>query len=90
MSGIFGYINYKVNRKRDYILKILFNALHRLEYYGYDSAGVSIDVVPVAHQHCNINENISSTPLPFPMVFRMSGNVDNLIKFVYEVWLISW
>lgn len=31
-SGIFGYINYLVEKDRDYILKTLVNGLARLEY----------------------------------------------------------
>jgi glutamine---fructose-6-phosphate transaminase (isomerizing) len=42
-SGIFGYINYLVDRDRKYILDTLVNGLSRLEYRGYDSAGLCID-----------------------------------------------
>ena len=43
MCGIFAYLNYDVNRDRRYILQVLFNGLSRLEYRGYDSAGIAID-----------------------------------------------
>ena len=43
MCGIFGYYNYKVTRDRKAILEFLFTGLRRLEYRGYDSAGISID-----------------------------------------------
>ncbi|CBX90231.1 hypothetical protein LEMA_uP063570.1 [Plenodomus lingam JN3] len=39
MCGIFGYINYLVEKDRKYILDTLINGLQRLEYRGYDSAG---------------------------------------------------
>ncbi|KAI9772231.1 MAG: glutamine--fructose-6-phosphate transaminase (isomerizing) [Geoglossum simile] len=42
-SGIFGYINYLVEKDRARILETLVNGLSRLEYRGYDSAGVAID-----------------------------------------------
>jgi glucosamine--fructose-6-phosphate aminotransferase (isomerizing) len=42
-SGIFGYINYLVERDRKYILDTLVNGLSRLEYRGYDSAGLAVD-----------------------------------------------
>ncbi|KAI9787825.1 MAG: glutamine--fructose-6-phosphate transaminase (isomerizing) [Peltula sp. TS41687] len=42
-SGIFGYLNYLVERDRKYILDTLVNGLSRLEYRGYDSAGLAID-----------------------------------------------
>ncbi|KAG9196580.1 Glutamine--fructose-6-phosphate aminotransferase isomerizing [Alternaria panax] len=43
MCGIFGYINYLVEKDRKYILDTLINGLQRLEYRGYDSAGLAID-----------------------------------------------
>ncbi|XP_034397543.1 glutamine--fructose-6-phosphate aminotransferase [isomerizing] 1 [Cyclopterus lumpus] len=43
MCGIFAYLNYQVPRTRREILEILLKGLHRLEYRGYDSAGVGID-----------------------------------------------
>jgi glucosamine--fructose-6-phosphate aminotransferase (isomerizing) len=43
MCGIFGYINYLVEKDRRYILDTLVAGLGRLEYRGYDSAGVAVD-----------------------------------------------
>ncbi|XP_005804385.1 glutamine--fructose-6-phosphate aminotransferase [isomerizing] 1 [Xiphophorus maculatus] len=43
MCGIFAYLNYHVPRTRRDILEILLKGLRRLEYRGYDSAGVGID-----------------------------------------------
>ncbi|KAI9850448.1 MAG: glutamine--fructose-6-phosphate transaminase (isomerizing) [Thelocarpon superellum] len=43
MCGIFGYINYLVEKDRKYILDTLVNGLARLEYRGYDSAGLAVD-----------------------------------------------
>uniref|UniRef100_A0A8C7Y434 glutamine--fructose-6-phosphate transaminase (isomerizing) n=1 Tax=Oryzias sinensis TaxID=183150 RepID=A0A8C7Y434_9TELE len=43
MCGIFAYLNYHVPRTRREILEILIKGLQRLEYRGYDSAGVGID-----------------------------------------------
>uniref|UniRef100_A0AAR2JHE4 glutamine--fructose-6-phosphate transaminase (isomerizing) n=2 Tax=Pygocentrus nattereri TaxID=42514 RepID=A0AAR2JHE4_PYGNA len=43
MCGIFAYLNYHVPRSRREILEILLKGLQRLEYRGYDSAGVGID-----------------------------------------------
>ncbi|PWA19702.1 hypothetical protein CCH79_00006866, partial [Gambusia affinis] len=40
---IFAYLNYHVPRTRRDILEILLKGLRRLEYRGYDSAGVGID-----------------------------------------------
>ncbi|KAI7745955.1 hypothetical protein M8C21_011761 [Ambrosia artemisiifolia] len=63
MCGIFGYLNYHVKRDRDYILQVLFNGLRRLEYRGYDSAGISIDSVHspiVFRQEGNIESLVKS------------------------------
>ena len=43
VSGIFGYINYLVEKDRKYIIETLVNGLSRLEYRGYDSAGLAVD-----------------------------------------------
>ncbi|KAJ9685595.1 hypothetical protein PVL29_017581 [Vitis rotundifolia] len=75
MCGIFAYLNYSVNRERRYILEVLFNGLRRLEYRGYDSAGISID------SSLSLDaDTLSSTPL----VFRQEGNIESLVKSVYE------
>uniref|UniRef100_A0A9J7X3M3 glutamine--fructose-6-phosphate transaminase (isomerizing) n=1 Tax=Cyprinus carpio carpio TaxID=630221 RepID=A0A9J7X3M3_CYPCA len=43
MCGIFAYLNYRVPRTRRDILQTLIKGLQRLEYRGYDSAGVAVD-----------------------------------------------
>uniref|UniRef100_A0A0A9ZB19 glutamine--fructose-6-phosphate transaminase (isomerizing) n=1 Tax=Lygus hesperus TaxID=30085 RepID=A0A0A9ZB19_LYGHE len=43
MCGIFAYLNYLTPKSRKEVLEILVNGLKRLEYRGYDSAGVAID-----------------------------------------------
>ncbi|KAJ5510165.1 glucosamine--fructose-6-phosphate aminotransferase [Penicillium expansum] len=43
MCGIFGYVNYLVEKNRKDILDTLLNGLSRLDYRGYDSAGLAID-----------------------------------------------
>ena len=55
-SGIIGYVNYLVEKKRSDIIKVLIDGnprlcpagadvsgLQRLEYRGYDSAGMAVD-----------------------------------------------
>lgn len=73
MCGIFAYINYSVNRERRYVLQVLFNGLRRLEYRGYDSAGVSID-----------ESSDSNAAEPSLLVFRQEGNIESLVKSVYQ------
>ena len=39
--GIFAYLNYLTPCKREHVLDILIEGLKKLEYRGYDSAGLS-------------------------------------------------
>ncbi|KZV85143.1 isomerising glucosamine-fructose-6-phosphate aminotransferase [Exidia glandulosa HHB12029] len=43
MCGIFAYYNSLVEKDRKTIIEVLLNGLARLEYRGYDSAGMGID-----------------------------------------------
>ncbi|XP_029677881.1 glutamine--fructose-6-phosphate aminotransferase [isomerizing] 2-like isoform X2 [Formica exsecta] len=43
MCGIFAYLNYMTPKNRKEILELLVVGLKRLEYRGYDSAGVAVD-----------------------------------------------
>ncbi|XP_026286080.1 glutamine--fructose-6-phosphate aminotransferase [isomerizing] 2 isoform X1 [Frankliniella occidentalis] len=43
MCGIFAYLNYLTPKSRREIIELLINGLHRLEYRGYDSAGIAVD-----------------------------------------------
>lgn len=43
MCGIFAYFNYLTDKKRSEIIDILLGGLARLEYRGYDSAGIAVD-----------------------------------------------
>ncbi|XP_059651908.1 glutamine--fructose-6-phosphate aminotransferase [isomerizing] 1 [Cornus florida] len=83
MCGIFAYLNYNVNRERRYILEVLFNGLRRLEYRGYDSAGISIDSSSLPSSLSDLPNGSSPHSLP-PLVFRQEGNIESLVKSVYE------
>ena len=43
MCGIFAYLNHLTPKSRKEILDILVSGLKRLEYRGYDSAGLGVD-----------------------------------------------
>ncbi|XP_022193332.1 glutamine--fructose-6-phosphate aminotransferase [isomerizing] 2 isoform X2 [Nilaparvata lugens] len=43
MCGIFAYLNYLTPKTQKEVLELLVNGLKRLEYRGYDSAGVAVD-----------------------------------------------
>ncbi|KAL8214072.1 hypothetical protein R6Q57_003521 [Mikania cordata] len=80
MCGIFAYLNYDVSRERRYILQVLFNGLRRLEYRGYDSAGISIDSSSVS-----VSGDVTvHPPSDSPLVFRQEGNIESLVKSVYR------
>ncbi|KAI9077963.1 hypothetical protein K1719_040092 [Acacia pycnantha] len=82
MCGIFAYLNYNVNKERRYILQVLFNGLRRLEYRGYDSAGIAIDSSPALDPNTSQCSSISITPPP--LIFRQEGNIESLVKSVYQ------
>lgn len=50
MCGIFAYLNHLTPKTRLEILELLIKGLKRLEYRGYDSAGVGIDGVSASEQ----------------------------------------
>ena len=86
MCGIIGYYNYNVSRDLEFILKVLFNGLHRLEYRGYDSAGVCVDIVnddPALDGICRtIPEEPSSHDTP--IVIKAAGKIDALEAHAYQ------
>lgn len=63
-------------------MQVLFNGLRRLEYRGYDSAGIAIDSSSPKPQ-CSSDSDSDSTSSP-PLVFRQEGNIESLVKSVYQ------
>ena len=58
----------QVRKTRGEILEALFTGLRRLEYRGYDSAGVSIDADPVEPEYENghsLGNGQVAEPIPF-------------------------
>ncbi|XP_048256809.1 glutamine--fructose-6-phosphate aminotransferase [isomerizing] 2-like isoform X5 [Haliotis rufescens] len=70
LCGIFAYLNYLVPSTRREILDILINGLKRLEYRGYDSAGVAFEGSNVDSKEC------------FIKVIRQIGKVNMLEEAV--------
>ncbi|KAK9385774.1 hypothetical protein V1515DRAFT_623140 [Lipomyces mesembrius] len=68
MCGIFGYVNYLVEKTRGQIVDTLLTGLDRLEYRGYDSSGFAVDA-----DKCNKN-----------YVIKQVGKVSELRKLVKE------
>ena len=65
MCGIFAYCNYGTPTKQSVVVDKLLNGLRRLEYRGYDSAGIAVDNGP-------------STDQLAPIVMREIGKIDKL------------
>jgi glucosamine--fructose-6-phosphate aminotransferase (isomerizing) len=70
MCGIFAYLNYLEPKSRRAILECLVQGLRRLEYRGYDSAGVAIDDM------LNNNNCIR--------IIRRQGNVSTLEEEIWS------
>ncbi|KAL3319049.1 Glutamine--fructose-6-phosphate aminotransferase [isomerizing] 2 [Cichlidogyrus casuarinus] len=49
MCGIFAYLSYLTPTELDSVLETLLNGLKRLEYRGYDSAGLAVDLNDFTH-----------------------------------------
>ncbi|KAK6908216.1 glutamine-fructose-6-phosphate transaminase (isomerizing) [Kwoniella mangroviensis CBS 10435] len=69
MCGIFGYCSFLVEKDRKYVCDVLCNGLARLEYRGYDSAGIGID---------------GDTPTSPLVMFKTVGKVASLRKDIAE------
>ena len=74
MCGIFGYLNYNREKARKEIVQILLNGLKRLEYRGYDSAGIAFSG-SAKDKPVEAYEN---------EIFRCKGKVENLEKQVFQ------
>ncbi|KAE8225606.1 hypothetical protein CF319_g1678 [Tilletia indica] len=68
MCGIFGYVNHLVEKDRRQVIDILVNGLQRLEYRGYDSAGIAVD-----------GDSEKDT-----LIFKQVGKVEALRKHIAE------
>ena len=81
LKGIFGYLNYLVPKQRKYIVDTLIVGLRRLEYRGYDSAGLAFD---------GGNElPLGDGAMPIQLV-REKGKVDELQRLVEKLEDINW
>lgn len=85
MCGIFGFYNYRQSHSHADIIDILLTGLRRLEYRGYDSAGLAVDTFPVplvvdtttlpsSKQQEQENEENNSRPL----IIKACGKISDL------------
>ncbi|CAH8642214.1 unnamed protein product [Dicrocoelium dendriticum] len=85
MCGIFAYLNYRVPVSRQDVINILLNGLHRLEYRGYDSAGLAVDIIASCPNGLS-NGYANGTDIPGNPVaiIRCKGKVASLVETVKE------
>ncbi|KAF8560652.1 hypothetical protein P879_10959, partial [Paragonimus westermani] len=79
---IFAYLNYGVPVSRKEVINILLNGLHRLEYRGYDSAGLALDLgteCANCNGHVNGHGKIPGNPVA---LVRCKGKVASLVEAV--------
>lgn len=67
MCGIFVYLNFLTPKTRKEVVDILIQGLRRMEYRGYDSAGLAIDG---SNDAMALHNEVT--------LFRRCGKVDNL------------
>jgi glucosamine--fructose-6-phosphate aminotransferase (isomerizing) len=79
MCGIFGYLNYSVPKSRRYIADTLIAGLQRLEYRGYDSAGIAFDG----------DAPVDMGVVPCQLV-RQKGKVEELRRATDELNTVNW
>ncbi|VDP31998.1 unnamed protein product [Echinostoma caproni] len=72
-------MNYRVPVTRQEVIDILLNGLHRLEYRGYDSAGLAVDLPSVAQNGVLNGEAAMGSPIA---VVRQKGKVSALVQAV--------
>ncbi|TMS37909.1 hypothetical protein L596_004746 [Steinernema carpocapsae] len=70
MCGIFAYLNYLAPKTREEVIEILLLGLQRMEYRGYDSAGIAIDGTPTENNEITL--------------FRSPGKVSVLKDYIYD------
>ena len=90
MCGIFGYYNFQVKQDLNAILAILFNGLKRLEYRGYDSAGICVDGVdPVLGRRMSDPGRAETATMEqsAPHVVKCPGKIENVEKLTDQYLL---
>ncbi|CAD5224768.1 unnamed protein product [Bursaphelenchus xylophilus] len=78
MCGIFAYLNFLTPKSRKEVVDILIQGLRRMEYRGYDSAGLAIDSGKPEEAHSPV------------ALFRKCGKVDNLQEAINSDTKLEW
>jgi glucosamine--fructose-6-phosphate aminotransferase (isomerizing) len=89
MCGIFGYLNYVCPKARKEILARLVTGLKRLEYRGYDSAGVAIDgpdELPVIIKKMGQVANLEAAIEELAATLDMNEIIDTHVAIAHTRW----
>ncbi|CAD5218328.1 unnamed protein product [Bursaphelenchus okinawaensis] len=78
MCGIFAYLNFLTPKSRKEVVDILIQGLRRMEYRGYDSAGLAIDGGKPDECHAPVS------------LYRKCGKVDNLQENINSDKTTDW
>ncbi|KAJ2907886.1 glutamine--fructose-6-phosphate transaminase (isomerizing), partial [Coemansia aciculifera] len=85
MCGIFAYLSYFVEKDRRYVTETLLNGLSRLEYRGYDSAGIAIDgdseaetvIVKQVGKVSALRAKVDSAELPWDKTYTVQTSISH-------------
>ena len=84
MCGIFAYLNHASPKTLRFILETLVNGLKRLEYRGYDSAGVAFDGSSVSEKPKIVKSRGKVAELS-DKIFSSDTNVDYEVELEHHV-----
>ena len=82
MCGIFGHYIFNASMTRLEIMTLLFQGLRRLEYRGYDSAGISIERAPRSGR--SSSDGHIPNEATSPVLIKSKGNIDALEKLAWD------
>ncbi|KAJ2715189.1 glutamine--fructose-6-phosphate transaminase (isomerizing), partial [Coemansia spiralis] len=85
MCGIFAYLSYFTEKDRRYIADTLLNGLARLEYRGYDSAGIAIDgdsdsetiIVKEVGKVAALRQQVDATDIDWTKTFTVQTSISH-------------
>jgi len=91
MCGIFAYLNHLTPKTRKEILDLLIKGLQRLEYRGYDSAGVGIDG-PTSNANITLIKNTGKVKLLEERILEeaKTHNFDGIHNFHVGIAHTRW
>eukprot|EP00741_Cyanophora_paradoxa_P021509 tig00021357_g20765.t1 len=90
MCGIFAYLCFGMGRKRRFVIDTLMHGLQRLEYRGYDSAGICIDADHRGGKPLIIKKDGKVSSLMALIQSMQDLNMDLLLENVCSIAHTRW